>query len=50
MVGPVIQKSTGQFKPGDVIYQSLIASNYKNKFQELLKCEENTHKNILENR
>ena len=36
--------------PDDVIYESLTAANYKNKFQQLLKCEESTHKSILENR
>ena len=51
VASPVVQtKSSGQYKPGDVIYELLTASNYKNKFQELLKCEESTHKSILENR
>ena len=51
MASPVVQtKSSDQYKPGDVVYELLTASNYKNKFQELLKCEESTHKSILENR
>lgn len=51
VASPVAQaKSYGQYKPGDIIYELLTASNYKNKFQELLKCEESTHKSILENR
>ena len=40
-------KSSGQYKPGDVLYELLTANNYIRKFQELLKCEESTHKSIL---
>lgn len=48
MASPMVQtKSSTQYEPDDVIYELLTASNYKSKFQELLKCEESTHKRIL---
>ena len=44
------QKSFHQSVESDVLYQKLTVENYKNKFRELIQCEQNTHAELLRDR